>query len=103
LFALDDFGAGLSSFSYLKTIPVDFLKIDGSFVRDMVEDRLDRAIVEAVNEIGHIIGTRTIAEWVGDKETLELLKTLNVDFAQGFHVERPFAMPKILQDYKSIV
>lgn len=102
LFALDDFGAGLSSFSYLKTIPVDFLKIDGSFVRDMVADRLDRAIVEAVNEIGHIIGTRTVAEWVGDQATLDLLKTLNVDFAQGFYIEQPCPMLSIVQDEKTI-
>ena len=88
-FALDDFGVGLSSFSYLKTIPVDFIKIDGSFVRDMKIDRLDHAIVESVNKIGHIVGTQTIAEWVEDVETQEILTKLNIDFAQGFYIEEP--------------
>ena len=88
-FALDDFGSGLSSFGYLKHLPVDFLKIDGSFVRDIASDDIDRAMVESINQIGHTMGLRTIAEWVEDKETLLELKKMGVDYSQGFYTGRP--------------
>ena len=89
LFALDDFGSGLSSFSYLRTIPADFLKIDGIFVRDMVEDPMDAAIVEAINSIGHVAGLRTIAEFVESAAIRERLRAVGVDFAQGFGISAP--------------
>ncbi len=95
-FALDDFGAGLSSFAYLKNLPVDYLKIDGAFVRDMVRDPMDRAIVEAVNEIGHVMGIATIGEFVEDEETLSLLRSLGVDYGQGFGIERPVPLEEML-------
>lgn len=88
-FALDDFGAGLSSFSYLKTIPVDFLKIDGGFVRDMIEDPMDRAIVEAITHIGRSVGLKTIAEFVESKTVLQSLVDVGVNWAQGFAIHRP--------------
>ncbi len=88
-FALDDFGSGLSSFGYLKHLPVDFLKIDGSFVRDIANDEIDRAMVESINQIGHTMGLRTIAEWVEDKETLLELKKMGVDYSQGFYTGKP--------------
>jgi EAL domain-containing protein (putative c-di-GMP-specific phosphodiesterase class I) len=88
-FALDDFGSGLSSFNYLKHLPVDFLKIDGSFVKDMLEDPIDYAMVESINQIGHILGLKTIAEFVEDNETLQKLKLLNVDYAQGSIIHQP--------------
>ncbi len=91
-FALDDFGSGLSSFSYLKTLPVDYLKIDGSFVRDIVVDPMNFAIVQAINEIGHVAGLYTIAEFVEDEETLEILRGIGVDIAQGYGISRPQAM-----------
>ncbi len=88
-FALDDFGSGLSSFGYLKHLPVDFLKIDGSFVKDIARDEIDRAMVESINQIGHTMGLRTIAEWVEDKDTLLLLKKMGVDYSQGFYTGGP--------------
>mgnify|MGYP000471010497 FL=1 len=88
-FALDDFGAGMSSFSYLKTIPVDYLKIDGSFVLNLLNDPIDRGIVEACNGISHAAGLQTIAEFVENQETCDALKAIGVDFAQGFGIERP--------------
>lgn len=88
-FALDDFGAGLSSFSYLKTIPVDFLKIDGGFVRDMIEDPMDRAIVEAITHIGQSVGLKTIAEFVESESILASLVDVGVNWAQGFAIHRP--------------
>ena len=96
-FALDDFGAGLSSFSYLKSIPVDFLKIDGGFVRELVDDPMNHAIVRAVNEIGHVAGLRTIAEFVESDAVLDSLREIGVDFAQGYAIGRPArVMPGLL-------
>ncbi|NNL07221.1 MAG: EAL domain-containing protein, partial [Gammaproteobacteria bacterium] len=89
MFALDDFGSGLSSFAYLKKLPVDFIKIDGEFVRDIVTDPMDRAIVSAINDIGHEIGLITVAEYVESEDVLELLKELGVDYVQGFAVDEP--------------
>lgn len=89
LFSLDDFGSGLSSFGYLKQLPVDFLKIDGSFVKDMVNDQIDAAMVSAINEIGHRMNKKTIAEFVEDEDIMNALKNLNVDFAQGYHIHKP--------------
>ena len=88
-FALDDFGAGMSSFSYLKKIPVDYLKIDGSFVLNLLNDPIDRGIVEACNGISHAAGLQTIAEFVENQETADALKLIGVDFAQGFGIQRP--------------
>jgi EAL domain-containing protein (putative c-di-GMP-specific phosphodiesterase class I) len=91
-FALDDFGSGLSSFAYLKNLEVDFLKMDGGFVQDMLNDPLDRAMVEAVNQIGHVMGVRTIAEFVENQAVLDALRELGVDYAQGFHIAQPKPM-----------
>lgn len=88
-FALDDFGAGMSSFSYLKSIPVDYLKIDGSFVLNLLNDPIDRGIVEACNGISHAAGLQTIAEFVENQEIADALKQIGVDFAQGYGIERP--------------
>lgn len=94
-FSLDDFGSGMSSFGYLKHLPVDHLKIDGAFVRDIADDPIDRAMVEAINKVGHVIGITTIAECVESPETLAVLEEIGVDYAQGFAVARPqpYIMP----------
>ncbi len=88
-FILDDFGSGLSSFAYLRDLQVDFLKIDGEFVQNMMEDRVKRAMVESINQIGHVMGLQTIAEWVENRQTLEALKEFGVDYAQGYWLCRP--------------
>ncbi len=88
-FALDDFGSGLSSFAYLKNLPVDFLKIDGMFVRDIVDDPIALAMVKSINEIGQLMGKQTIAEFVENEAILERLKEISIDYAQGFGVGRP--------------
>ena len=88
-FALDDFGTGLSSFGYLKHFPVDFLKIDGSFVKGLLHDPIDREMVRSINEIGHLTGKQTIAEWAENEEIITVLRGLGVDFAQGYGVSQP--------------
>ena len=87
-FALDDFGTGMSSFAYLKHLPVDYLKIDGSFVKDMARDPVNRAMVDMIQRISVMMGKRTIAEYVEDADTLELLRTGGVHYAQGFGIAR---------------
>lgn len=93
--ALDDFGCGLSSFQYLKNLPVDFLKIDGSFVADMVNNNIDRAMVTAINEVGHIMGIQTIAEYVENDQIIRKLQDIKVDFGQGYGIEQPKPLEKI--------
>ncbi|MBT2294314.1 EAL domain-containing protein [Pseudomonas fluorescens] len=88
-FSLDDFCAGMSSFAYLKHLPVDFLKIDGSFVKDMLDDPINRAMVEVINHIGHVMGKRTIAEFVETTQIEQALLEIGVDYAQGYVIERP--------------
>lgn len=89
LFALDDFGSGLSSFAYLKNLPVDFLKIDGMFVKDICKDPVDFAMVKSINEIGHLMGKKTIAEYVENECIYNKLNEIGVDFSQGYWISQP--------------
>lgn len=95
--ALDDFGTGMSSFSYLKSLKVDYIKIDGGFVRSMLDDKMDQSIVEAVNTIGHIAGIKSIAEFVETDAIRQQLITLGVDFAQGYAIERPHIFTTLIE------
>lgn len=88
-FALDDFGSGMSSFSYLKALPVDYLKVDGGFVRNLLDDPIDLSIVDACNRIGHAAGLKTIAEFVENDAIKERLTELGLDYAQGFGIAKP--------------
>jgi len=88
-FSLDDFGTGLSSYSYLRNLPVDYVKIDGVFVKDIANNPGDYAVVRSINEIGHYMGKKTIAEQVEDTEVLSRLQEIGVDYAQGWEIEKP--------------
>ena len=95
-FALDDFGSGLSSFGYLKNLSVDYLKIDGMFVKDIVKDPIDRAMVKSINDIGQVMGMQTIAEFVENDEIKGMLREIGVNFAQGYGIGKPISLDELL-------
>ncbi len=95
-FALDDFGSGLSSFGYLKELRVDSLKIDGMFVKDMLLDTLDFEMVKSINEIGHVMGLTSIAEFVESPAILQKLREIGVDYAQGYSIGVPAPIETLL-------
>jgi diguanylate cyclase (GGDEF)-like protein/PAS domain S-box-containing protein len=95
VFVLDDFGAGLSSFGYLRNLPVGLIKIDGQFVKGLTRDPIQRALVEAINQIGQVMQMKTVAESVEDAATLNALRAIRVDYAQGFHVARPAPLAEL--------
>ncbi|HEX4974544.1 MAG TPA: DUF1631 family protein [Pseudomonadales bacterium] len=97
-FALDDFGAGLSSYAYLKHLPVDYVKIDGAFIRNIVNDKSDYAMVKSINEMVKFLGMKTIAEYVENDAILACLKEIGVDYAQGYLLGKPIPLHKILPD-----
>ncbi|MBL6998735.1 MAG: EAL domain-containing protein [Gammaproteobacteria bacterium] len=95
-FALDDFGSGLSSFGYLKNLPIDYLKIDGMFVKDMVKNPIDQAMVRSIHEIAQVMGMKTIAEFVENDAIIEVLKRMGVDYAQGYALGKPESFEQII-------
>lgn len=94
-FSLDDFGTGLSSYSYLRTLAVDYLKIDGRFIKEIVADEVSLAMVKSINDVGHSMGLETIAEFVEDQKTLDILQSIGVDYAQGYHLHQPQSLSEI--------
>jgi len=96
-FALDDFGTGVSSFVYLKTLPVDFLKIDGQFISHIGQDPINRSMVEAIGKVGRALGIATVAECVETEAVLNELKRIGVDFAQGYYLARPLPIEQLPQ------
>jgi EAL domain-containing protein (putative c-di-GMP-specific phosphodiesterase class I) len=97
-FSLDDFGAGLSSFAYLKNFSVDTLKIDGGFVRDITENRISEAMVVAITEVARVMDLETVAEYVETPETKKLLSELGVDYVQGHEVGKPVALDRVIDE-----
>ncbi len=97
-FALDDFGNGLSSFGYLKNLPVDILKIDGMFVKNISQSQVDKALVRSINEVGHVMGLKTVAEFVENAESIEILKQIGVDYLQGYGIGKPEPISEIFGD-----
>jgi len=91
--SLDDFGTGYSSFSYLQKLPVDYIKIDGTFIKDLVRNPVDQKMVRMIGEIGRAAGMKTVAEYVQSGATFTLLGELGIDYAQGFYIGRPTATP----------
>ena len=95
-FALDDFGSGLSSFGYLKKLPVDYLKIDGMFVKGIVDDPIDRAMVKSIHDVAQVMGMQTIGEFVENNEIKRVLKDIGVNFGQGYGIEKPRPLDELL-------
>ena len=91
-FALDDFGSGLSSFGYLRELPVSTLKIDGMFIRNIVADETDRIFVKSIIDIAHTLNMNTVCELIETEEMLEIVRSLGADYAQGYAVSRPFEL-----------
>ena len=98
-FALDDFGSGMSSYAYLKNLPVDFLKVDGMFIKGIMEDQIDHAMVKSINDIGHVFGLKTIAEYVENNEILEELRNIGLDFAQGYAISKPESISRLITNH----
>ncbi len=95
-FALDDFGKGMSSLSYLKSLPIDYLKIDGSFISQLHQDKVSQTIVEGIHHIAEGMGLKTVAEFVENQDILNTLRDLKVDYAQGYHLGRPGKLANML-------
>ena len=98
-FALDDFGAGLSSFTYLRELALDYVKIDGSFVKDMLTDKVAATMVQSINDMGSVMGLQTVAEYVENAELATELTWMGVDFGQGFGIDQPTPILDYLQDW----
>ena len=99
--ALDDFGAGMSSFAYLRTLPIDYLKIDGHIVKDLLDDPVNRAMIHAIRQVAEVMGVHTIAEWVENGRMVEELGRLGIDYVQGYGVARPLRLADALADWQA--
>ena len=99
-FSLDDFGTGVSSFGYLKSLPVDYLKIDGSFIKDIINDVVAAEMVRSVNQVGHMMGIKVIAEYVENDQIIQLLREIGVDFGQGYGISKPIPMADVVKQHR---
>ena len=97
--SLDDFGTGLSSFSYLTDLPVDYLKIDGSFVRKILDDKVSHALVASINQIGHVMGLKTVAEFVENDALAQRLTEMDIDYLQGYAIAKPIPLDDYLDEF----
>lgn len=102
-FALDDFGSGLSSFAYLKNLPVDYLKIDGTFVKDINNDPIDYAMVKSIHEIGQVMGMQTIAEYVENDKIKKRLIDIGVNYVQGYGIHKPQSLDALIAQSTNVV
>jgi diguanylate cyclase (GGDEF)-like protein len=98
-FSLDDFGTGVSSFGYLKSLPVDYLKIDGSFIKDIANDDVAHAMVRSVNQVGHLMGVKVIAEYVESDRVIQILREIGVDYGQGYGISKPIPIEEAVQNH----
>ncbi len=101
-FSLDDFGTGVSSFGYLKLLDVDYLKIDGSFVKNIATDNISKEMVGSINHIGHTMGLKIIAEYVENKEILDILSDMGIDYGQGYHISRPGPLSTVIRHHQAV-
>jgi len=99
-FSLDDFGTGVSSFGYLKELPMDYLKIDGSFIKDIVTDDVARAMVQSVNQVGQLMAVKTVAEYVENEQIIAILREIGVDYGQGWGISKPIPLPLVIARHK---
>ena len=97
-FALDDFGSGLSSFGYLKNLPIDYIKIDGAFVKDIDSNKFDQAMVDAINKIAHSMDLKTVVEYVSTEQIYQTLQRLEVDYVQGYYLHKPNHISKLIEE-----
>lgn len=101
-FSLDDFGTGVSSYGYLKSLDVDYLKIDGSFVKNIASDEVSNAMVQSINQVGHTMNLKIIAEYTENDEIIQMLRDMGVDYGQGYGIQRPGPMKEVVQRHKNI-
>jgi len=99
-FSLDDFGTGVSSFAYLKSLDVDYLKIDGSFVRHIVNDDVARTMVQSINQVGHTMNLKIIAEFVENDQIVKILRAMGVDYGQGYEISKPVPLAEVIHNHK---
>lgn len=99
--SLDDFGTGVSSFGYLKELPVDYLKIDGSFIKDIATDDVGRAMVQSVNQVGQLMSVKTIAEYVENDQIIGILRGMGIDYGQGYGISKPLPLTDIIAGHLS--
>jgi EAL domain-containing protein (putative c-di-GMP-specific phosphodiesterase class I) len=101
-FLLDDFGSGMSSFAYLKNLPVDYIKMDGSFIKDITRNEIDFAMAQSVQNIAKAMKIKTIAEFVECVDTMKLLELMGVDYGQGFYLGKPMPIKKVFSDLRQL-